>query len=82
MACRWTADHLATLNPQHMAFAPVIDRPAPILPEVDLWDYWPVQEEDGRQAHIAGGQLFIFLSAPLQPDPRRCPVAAAAAAGD
>lgn len=69
MACRWTADHLATLDPQRMAFAPVIDRPAPILPDVDLWDYWPVQEEDGRQAHIAGGQLFIFLSAPLQPDP-------------
>jgi len=41
----------------------------PILPGFDLWDYWPVQERDGRTAEIAGGKLQMLLSAPMLPDP-------------
>ena len=50
---------------------PLIDRAAvsPVLPGFDLWDYWPVQEMDGRTAQIAGGVLHMLLSAPVLPDP-------------
>lgn len=41
----------------------------PILPGYDLWDYWPIQERDGRTAEIAGGSLQMLLSAPALPDP-------------
>jgi len=40
-----------------------------ILPGFDLWDYWPVQELDGRTAPIADGTLYMLLSAPILPDP-------------
>ncbi len=50
---------------------PLIDpaRTRPVLPGFDLWDYWPVQERDGRTAAIAGGELNMLLSAPVLPDP-------------
>jgi levansucrase len=41
----------------------------PILPDQDLWDVWPLQLESGAIADIAGGQLWMILSAPRQPDP-------------
>jgi levansucrase len=40
-----------------------------LLPGIDLWDHWPVQELDGSVAQIAGGALMMMLSAPEQPDP-------------
>lgn len=51
--------------------APVIraEDIAPVIPGVDLWDLWPVQDRDGRVAEIAGGVLFMLLSAPALPDP-------------
>ena len=42
---------------------------APILPELDLWDSWPLAHEDGTTAEIAGRQYWFFLSAPRFPDP-------------
>lgn len=41
----------------------------PLLPGVDLWDLWPVQDRNGQTAPIAGGALFLLLSAPLLPNP-------------
>lgn len=68
-ASLWTADQIATIDPMRTPYAPLIARTAPLLPDVDLWDYWPVQTTDGAQADIAGGTLFIILSAPRQLDP-------------
>ncbi len=71
MTSAWTAHAVAAIADQPFAIMPLIDRAAvvPILPGFDLWDYWPVQERDGRTALIAGGTLHMLLSAPIVPDP-------------
>ncbi len=68
---RWTLAHVAAIAGQTVARAPLI-RPAeaePLLPGVDLWDYWPVQQADGSVALVADGALFMLLSAPSRGDP-------------
>ena len=42
---------------------------APILPDLDLWDSWPLQHEDGRTVIHAGRQWWFFLSSERFPDP-------------
>ena len=42
---------------------------APILPGHDLWDVWPLQTPSGTVAEIAGGQLWMILSALQTDDP-------------
>jgi levansucrase len=34
-----------------------------------MWDFWPVQDEDGGVAVIGGGELWMGLSAPAAGDP-------------
>lgn len=72
MTSHWTAAHVAGIDRATMACAPILSKPQPLIEGIDLWDYWPVQAEDGSQALIAGGTLFILLSAPalLDPDAR------------
>jgi len=41
----------------------------PILPELDLWDSWPLQHEDGLTVRHADRQWWFFLSAPRFADP-------------
>jgi levansucrase len=41
----------------------------PICSDLDLWDCWPLQHEDGTTATIGGAQYWFFLSAPRLPDP-------------
>lgn len=41
----------------------------PIAPQLDLWDSWPLQHEDGSTAVIDGAQIWFFLSAPRFDDP-------------
>lgn len=69
MTSPWTAAQVAGIASQAVPRAPRFDKPDPLIPGIDLWDYWPVQEEDGSQAVIAGGTLFILLSAPALSDP-------------
>jgi levansucrase len=42
---------------------------ARFLPELDLWDNWPLAHEDGSTVICNGRQYWFFLSAPCQPDP-------------
>jgi levansucrase len=72
MTSHWTAAHVDAIDRRNVPCAPLFAKPQPLIPGIDLWDYWPVQEEDGAQAVIAGGTLFILLSAPalLDPDAR------------
>ena len=67
----WSRDAVAAIAGRAGATIPRIEpeSTAPVLPGFDLWDYWPVQERDGRTATIAGGTLFMLLSAPVLPDP-------------
>lgn len=71
MTSRWTREAVARISTAPIPTAPLIDRNrlAPILPGIDLWDYWPVQERDGRTASIAGGTLHMLLAAPAVGDP-------------
>ncbi len=67
----WSSAHIALLAGADWPTAPVItgDDIAPLIPGHDVWDHWPVLEEDGALAEIASGQLVIALSAPIMGDP-------------
>lgn len=71
MTSPWTREAVARISTAPIPTAPVVDQDhiAPILPGIDLWDYWPVQERDGRTASIAGGTLHMLLAAPVMDDP-------------
>lgn len=59
-AAHWEARELALIGAEHVR---------PICPDLDLWDCWPMQHEDGATAEIGGVQYWFFLSAPKLPDP-------------
>lgn len=67
----WRADHVRaiTLSPQNTI--PVIDpaEVSPILPGIDLWDLWPLQNADGTTTLFDGTSLWFILCAPALPDP-------------
>jgi levansucrase len=67
----WTAAHVAATADIPLPQAPFIsaDAAVPLLAGHDLWDLWPLQNPDGSVAKIAGGELWMILSAPRQPDP-------------
>ncbi|MDE2563774.1 MAG: glycoside hydrolase family 68 protein [Sphingomonadales bacterium] len=69
-----SADSISHWRPQDFAAVPVIDPIGPgdvrpILPDLDLWDCWPLQHEDGRTVVHAGRQWWFFLSSPKLADP-------------
>jgi levansucrase len=70
----WTRHHLARLVETPATTAPVIraSEVARILPGYDFWDLWPVRELDGAISPVAGGELWMGLSAPAtgHPDAR------------
>jgi len=69
---RWTAEHASGILNQSVSTAPVIDREgfARITPDLDIWDAWPVQDDDGRPSQIAPGEtLWMALGAPRFADP-------------
>lgn len=41
----------------------------PISPDLDLWDSWPLQHENGATAIIDGAQFWFFLSSTKFDDP-------------
>ena len=65
----WRPADVAAIARAPLPAAPVIVPTPPLLPGVDLWDFWPVQDEGGDVARIAGGALFVMLSAPAVGDP-------------
>ncbi|MEU8106778.1 glycoside hydrolase family 68 protein [Nonomuraea muscovyensis] len=62
----WTRRHLDLLAETGVTTAPVVDPVAVprILPDYDLWDLWPIQEEDGSTSVAGGHELWMALSAP------------------
>lgn len=67
---QWSPADVARIDAGSAA-APLIGRDAvaPPVAGLDLWDHWPVLEEDGAIARIAGGTLVVALSAPVAGDP-------------
>jgi levansucrase len=70
-ASEWSVAHIAGIDYSDLPEAPLISAPqaAPLLPECDLWDLWPLQNPDGSVAKVAGGQLWMILSAPRLDNP-------------
>jgi levansucrase len=67
----WSAAQVAGIDPSALPTMPVIgaSEAKPLFPDMDLWDYWPLQLRDGRTAEVAGGTLWLFLTAPRFADP-------------
>lgn len=65
----WLPTAVATIAGGRLPEAPPITGSTALLADVDLWDYWPVQEIDGGVARIGGGTLYMFLAAPVHDDP-------------
>ncbi len=71
MTSHWTREHVARIVNGSLPSAPLI-HPADLPPrftDLDLWDFWPVQEMDGRTARWGDTELWMALSAPQSPDP-------------
>ncbi|MCA2226260.1 glycoside hydrolase family 68 protein [Nonomuraea aurantiaca] len=68
---RWTRRHLDLLAEAATTTAPVITPEAAprILPDHDLWDLWPIQDEDGSTSVVGGQELWLALSAPAAGHP-------------
>ena len=68
---RWRREHLAhhTISPSNVIPLITANDIKSVLPGFDLWDVWPVQQRDGSTANIAGGVLWMILSAPIAHDP-------------
>jgi levansucrase len=71
MSSHWSAAAVASIVEAGHPTSPLITSAdlKPIIPGLDLWDMWPVQTRDSDVAKIAGGALFMVLSAPASPDP-------------
>nr|WP_062340623.1 glycoside hydrolase family 68 protein [Herbidospora sakaeratensis] len=67
---RWTRRHLDLITDDPATTAPLITGPVePALPGFDLWDMWPIQEEDGATALFDGRELWMGLAAPAAGHP-------------
>ena len=67
----WSADHVVRIGKGPLPEAALIgaDEAAPITPDLALWDLWPFQTDDGSLAQVAGGTLWVILSAARSDDP-------------
>ncbi len=67
----WTREHVARLDNLSPFAAPLIvaEDVKRVCADLDLWDIWPLQNPDGSVAEIAGGTLWMILSAPVMDDP-------------
>jgi levansucrase len=63
---RWTRRHVGRLVTSSRTTAPAVDGDPPprLLAGSDLWDLWPVQDQDGSPSVVQGRELWMALSAP------------------
>lgn len=73
MTSAWTTEHVAKIADQQFSKVPTItkDQVRPVIPGMILWDMWPIQLPDGSIAEIAGGSIWMALSAVDHGDPAR-----------
>jgi levansucrase len=71
LASEWRAEHVAAIAGAARPEAALITaaQAQPLLADSVLWDIWPIQTDDGALAEVAGGSLWIMLSAPRGADP-------------
>ncbi len=68
---QWTSQHVALIAHQPLPETLLIGaaQAKPVVPNLTLWDVWPVQLDNGDVADVAGGSLWVVLSAPRRDDP-------------
>lgn len=69
---RWSCEHVSAIAPQPSSVAPRILQSdvVPVSDTLDVWDAWPVQNEDGHPHLLPHGkELWMALGAPKFPDP-------------
>jgi levansucrase len=71
MTTAWTAAHIETLTDEPLPALGLIgpDAARRIVPDLLLWDMWPLQLPDGRIAPVGDGSLWMVLAAPDRGDP-------------
>lgn len=71
MTTAWTAAHVAAIADHPLPSPGVIgaDEAQRMLPDLLLWDMWPLQLADGTIAPVNGGSLWMILAAPDRGDP-------------
>src|SRR5262245_51162231 len=69
MTTRWTRRHLGLLSEDPATTAPLADPTGRVLLDDDVWDMWPIQEEDGSVAAIHGQELWMARAAPPRGHP-------------
>lgn len=68
----WSPEHVGTIRLDEASVAPLIAEKAftRVDANLDIWDAWPVQDEDGQPARITDGMtLWMALAAPHAGDP-------------
>ncbi|GIH28380.1 glycoside hydrolase 68 family protein [Acrocarpospora phusangensis] len=61
---RWTRHHLDLIADDPATTAPLILGTPERLLDLDVWDMWPIQEEDGSTSVILGDEVWMGLTAP------------------
>ncbi len=71
MTSSWLAQHIAQITSDVSHQAPLITSAdvIPIIPDLDLWDMWPLLHQNGQTASICGGTLWMILAAQKFDDP-------------
>lgn len=71
MTTAWTAAHIAALEGQPLPAPGLIGEvdARRIMPDLLLWDMWPLQLPDGTIAPVNQGSLWMVLAAPDRGDP-------------
>ncbi|KQR87614.1 glycoside hydrolase family 68 protein [Sphingomonas sp. Leaf343] len=67
----WSAAAIAGIRDQADAALPVIGAAdvAPVVPDHDVWDMWPIADADGRTVFVDGRSFWFFLATPRFADP-------------
>ncbi len=73
MTSAWTSGHVLQIAEQQFSKVPLItnEEARPIIPGLMLWDMWPIQTQEGKIAEIAGGSMWMVLSAADHGEPAR-----------
>ena len=71
MTSVWAEADAARIDPAAAAQVPLVDgaERTGLASGVIYWDMWPVQDDAGRPAAIAGRELWMALTAPDRQDP-------------
>lgn len=73
MTSAWTAEHVGRIAPGTGGLIPAVGRceggRGGLAADRLYWDMWPLQDAAGRQAVVAGRELWMALTAPDRGDP-------------